>query len=317
MPTLAQLDQLAQRIPARNQQAAKRQQQAGLLQARAAVGKAHPSRSTRQVAQTAAPVLAAAQSQAGLQAQAATQQQLAGLGQQRLSAQQFAGEQRLGRQALAQQAELGSAQRQQQRELGQAALGVQRTLTEDELDRQRRLQSFGFTVDNQIFSNQLQQQEDLAAIDQNLKDAIFGARQTFKMDQGRQQLSNEIQLADFAMMTAKNEDEALNKLQSIQHAHDMKINILEQAYKTISQQIESESAIQRNRLDNEQVEQLAQMKAKLKKDLARSKKTAALAAGMLSAAGMIAGTMMGGPVVGAAGAAVGSAAGTGIAQATT
>jgi hypothetical protein len=288
MATLKQLDQLAQRIPQRNAQAAKRQQAAATLQARAAVGQSSPQQSTRQAAQSVAPALTQAQAQAGQQAAQQSRQQVSQLGQQRLQQQRFQGQQALGRQGLAQQAELGAAQRQQQLELGQGRLGVQRELTQQELRQQQQLAQLGMAKDDQLFQLDIRQKQDLANLGHDLEDKLFNKRLVFDETQGQRKLSNELQLLDMAALHAEDNADLQRRLNQYTHAKEIERILLEAANKRIQQEARGQAGVQQSQRDIDTSKRISQLQRDYKETAQRNQSEAANWGNILSGAGIIA-----------------------------
>lgn len=213
-----------------------------------------------------------------------------------------------GQISLQQQAQ---TQKQTQELTGQA-LAEQSIKAEQNIGRERRnLSELG-----------LKNARLLAAIDEDAKDEIIDRQLEFKRNQAGQALLNERQLQDFAILTARNEQELQDYGQAVQNAYERKSQMYSQAAAVLKQSMSQAYTARERQLDNQSTQRIQAAIQAAEEKARRARNKAAGRAGILQAVftvgGAVAGTLIApgaGTVAGigagtAAGAAVGSALGT-------
>lgn len=309
---LKELDALAQAVPGLNQKAAKQQQAAQRIQARAAVGQADPRQTPAQISQQVGAPLMQAQQQVGQQAQQQTQQTQLGIAGQQAQAQAFQGQQQLAKEGMQQQAQLG--QRVRDLKLGETRADIkqQRQATDKELKQAERLQKLGMEQDNKILQMDLNLRKQLQSLGHDLEDKLFDSRRRFNQDEMGRKFSNERQLADAAILTAKDEADAQRRLQQIQQAAKMKAMILEAAHNRVMQEMDHTTRRGVSDIEKETHRHLAEEARKAKKAQARAKAKATATGNMIQGVFTVAGTAVGAYFGNPA---MGAAAGAGVGQA--
>lgn len=175
-----------------------------------------PGLSGARAAQAIAPAAVQAQAQAGQQAQA-QQQQLTGqqaqlaLGQEQLGAQA-----RTQRAATEQQSMLAQKEREQFERLAQAQQDTKRKITQEDIKAEKNLAQRGLILDNDMFFVSDKQYKDLANIDRGLAQKLFDDRRVFRENELGRGFANEVQLADYAVTKAKNQQELASYQQAIE-----------------------------------------------------------------------------------------------------
>jgi hypothetical protein len=238
VPTADQIRAAAAGYVATDEDAAKRLRDAQSLvfgQAAQQVG------SVRQ-AQALAPQLdqAAADSELKQADQAAqTQTQAGELANQ---AQQQASQQQLEAQSTAQGLQQAQAAGQQQVREAQAEAAQRTQMTQDEQASAARLQQVGMDYDNQLSFMSRKQRDDLAKLGRDVKDRLFTDRLTFEQDEAGRKFSNERQLADYTVATAKSQDELRNKVQLVQQAQQRQEYVVQRAFDVLNQGLDEQYA---------------------------------------------------------------------------
>lgn len=319
---LSELDALARAVPGLNEKAAKQQQAAQRIQARAAVGQAAPGQTPGQISQQVGAPLMQAQQQAGQKAAAQTQQTQLGLGQQQAQQQAFQGQQQLVRQGMQQEAQLGQRVRDLKLSGAKADIRQQRNITDKELKQAERLQHLGMEQDNKILQLDLNIRKELNQIGNDLEDKLFDSRRRFEQDELGRKFTNARQLADAALLTAKNDQDYMDRLQEIEQASKKKALILDIAHKKILQTIEADNRRAVQKISADSKRELAQLANKSKKDVARAQTDAQATSNMINGIATISGAALGAVLAGSAtgglaagqGAAIGAGVGSGFGQ---
>jgi hypothetical protein len=182
-------------------------------------------------------------------------------------------------------------------------------MTETELASKERLQKMGIETDNTLAFLDRNQREALAALGSDVKDKIFDSRLQFSRDEAGRKFTNERQLADFAIATAKNEDQLMRRLSSIKQAAQMESMILDQAEKTLMQGIGRAAQVRQGELDRASKEKLIAMKVAAEKAAMKKKAKRSATSAIIVGAATIAGAVIGGAYTGGAGSAAGAMVG--------
>jgi len=226
--------------------------------------------------------------------QAPTAQQAAGMGAQMAAT---AGEQQVQR------------EQQQLQQAGQLAKLGQ---AEQDLETSKRLSALATGAQQE----QLDQTARLAALDDRVKREIFDNELQFKRDQNDAALFSERQLADYKRLNAQRDQDYNNWAQKSKQMHDRNVATLQTVYDRLAEVEKNNYSIGKQKLDQQQQMELAQLKKetadRLRKAKARAANTAAMWTTGGTVVGAVAGGVFGGPAGAAAGAAIGGAAGSAV-----
>jgi hypothetical protein len=153
----------------------------------------------------------------------------------------------------------------------------------------------------------------VAKLGSEIQDRILTSRLKFQTDQAGQKYLNERQLADFAIMKIKSDEEFADLSQQVQQDTERKLAMMEVAQKKIQQILSNKHLQEQLGLDFEAKKELAEMARAHEKAMAKAKNDAANKAAMWGAAGTVVGAglgSLGGPAGAMAGGAIGGGLGT-------
>jgi len=312
--TLAALDALGRASVDLNKRAVKQKQAADQIQAEVALGQAAPNVSARRAAQTVAPALAAQQSQAATAGATQTTQALASNAQQAAQTEAFQGRRHLAETELAQRGDLANRRREQDAQITRSGMQLQREITGKEQVQAERLAKAGIEQDNSLLQMSLDMRRTLNSLGADLEDKLFDARRRFTEDEMGRKFSNERQLADYAVTSARDNLEFEARMQDMAAAARKRDMLVEASYNKILQTLELDAARENTILSQDTRRELVKMKQQWEKKKAREKAKSSAITTILGAAGMIVGGIYGGPGGAMAGGAVGTAVGAGIAN---
>jgi hypothetical protein len=239
--------------------------------------------------------VAAAQAQPQLQAAAQTQDRVAKVAQASLQQQAAATQVQQQAQALGQQAQQADTARAAQAQLGAADRAQKLQFTQAELAQQAELQKTGLEFDRNLSFMTERQRSDLAKLGRDVKAELFDKRLQFDKDESGRKFTNERQLWDFNVATAKSEDQMKTRQQQLIQAEERKALLLDQAYGKVIQQQQIAFAQAEQRKDHASKRKIGEYIAKLKKQQSDAQSKGAKRAAVLQGA--------------ASGAAIGSAGG--------
>lgn len=207
------------------------------------------------------------------QIQAAAGQVAAQQGQAAVQARQQAAS------GMAEQAQLGMQAEERQRQGVQfdRAMELERTIRQNE----QRLFNMNRGLANQLVTEQMKFQED---------------------ELGRQYL-NDRQLADYALISAKSEEDWLNYEQTVTQLSKRRMQLLETAYAKIKQAMTQDWQLGEQGLDQEHKMYLARAKAEIERKIREEQAASANRAAMFSAGGMLLGVAAGAAIITTGGAA--------------
>lgn len=156
----------------------------------------------------------------------------------------------------------------------------------------------------------------LSNLSRTAENQIVDMNIQFRLDDANRVALNETQLADWAILKAKDGESFKNYAMKSKQMHDRKIQLMEVANKRLTQALEFESKRKEQRLDYETRKKIAKMKADLEEKIRREKAEAANKQAMWSAAGTVVGVgvgaLTGNPAGMAAGASIGGAVGSAV-----
>ena len=165
-------------------------------------------------------------------------------------------------------------------------------------------------------AEQTQLANRLAAVDEQAKQEIFDRRFQFNQDEAGRKFMNDRQLADWAVLKAKSEEEFRNYEQQVDQATRRRLALMEVAQKRILQELEQGYKSGKQKLDQAQARRLRQAAEDMRKRIAREKERAAkrkaifTVAGAVVGAGIGAAVTLGNPAGAMAGAQIGAAGGS-------
>jgi hypothetical protein len=198
--------------------------------------------------------------------------------------------------AAGQQAVTNEAAQQQQRSaLAQQALQSQATQQENILAQQQA----------GLQRQQIQSEADLSTKKRQNIDKIANAQMEFKRDEQGRVEYQESQLMDYAIATAKSEQDLKDTLADIQWATEQELEIMSAANDRLKSLLHGEQQIELQKYSQEQRAALAEYQRSLERELERKQARAANGAMIGGGIGTIAGAYFG-PVGSAAGGAAGS-----------
>ena len=310
MPTLQELDALADQVPIINQKAARQAQAGASYNLQQQVGGAAPTPGTNvnKVAQSVAPQAVQAQAAPVLAAAQQTQQQLGQVAQVGLAQQATTAQTSLANQERSQREELVSRENTQKLEQARADITSRKRVTGAEQASAKRLQALGIEVDNKVQLATLRQREQLSRLGGDVRDKILDSRLRFDRDEMGRKFTNERQLADYVLANAKTEQDFRDKLREMQQVHQRKIQMLEISERKIREAVQRGFISEQQQLDNEQRAKLSQLAAKMREKIQKEKADARNKNSMITGAFTIGGAIVGG-VLGAGAGGVGAAPG--------
>lgn len=160
-----------------------------------------------------------------------------------------------------------------------------------------------------VSGKQREYSDRLSKLGNELKDNLLDQNLEIRKDARGQALLNDRQLADYALSTATSQEELKNYAQAMEQASSREMQMLEQAYNLITQQLTQMASKGELQMNQEQTMRLAQQKQALEQEIARKQRKAANKAGIIGGAFTIAGAAIGAAYTGGAGAPVGAAVG--------
>lgn len=202
------------------------------------------------------------------------------------------------------QAQTARVQATQQNAKGLGQLGQM------ELQNQKALaQERNFGRQQQLEKQQQQNLAKVASLNSQVKRDLFEKNMEFKKDElGRTQF-NDRQLADYALLKARTEEDYANYEQEVGQASEMKMQILKQSYHVITQSMKQMFEQEMSTLDNFQREDLARAQANVQQKIKEEQAKARNRSSLWVAGGTVVGAVIGGVVGAVGGAGVGAAPG--------
>ena len=200
----------------------------------------------------------------------------------------------------------------QEQQVQQAQQQRQLQASEQKIQKVKQLMQ----TKQQLTQQQMENNSALDGLGMNLRQEYVDSVMKFKKDEIGRSVFNERQLADWAALKARNEEEFAEYEQSVLQAIEKKNRIMEQAFKIVSQKLEQDSTAAEQRQDQEAKLKIAAIQKDLQKRQSDARKKAAKSAMLFTTGGTILGAIAGSVVPGAgtaagaaAGAAIGGAAG--------
>lgn len=297
---LNRIRQIASSIPVLNEEAQARLAAGQQLQLQQLAAATPAKQLTTRAIQAIAPQATAqfGQQQQALQQQN-TQMQMAAQEQaQQQSA--AASQQQLEQQALSQQTAQKQAELQQNVNLARQEESTKNKLTDAELASNRRLSAAGLEADNNLSFLSRKQRQDLSNLGRDVKAKLFDARMQFAKDENGRKFSNETQLMDFAVASAKSQLDLQSKMQIMEQTATREIFAMEKAHSQLVQALKNGYLDSKRELDQASRAKLAEMERAMKREIERKKSKANNTKMIVSGSLVIAGAVAGGPVGAAA-----------------
>lgn len=241
---LQELDQLKNSVAGLNQKAAQQEKAALGMSLQSAVQKAPtgPGTATQQ-AQQLAPQATTKAGQIGLQAQQRSQQQQAQLSQQQIQEKAATLAQSLKQKARKENERIFLAEQASGILITNEELSARKRILKEDLAAKKRIQAAGFYYDSSVQFATWQARHSLAKASHAAKSRFMDQRLAFRREQGQLKLSNEQQLFDFAVSSAKSEQDYRNKAQLIEQASVTKLKALGRAQEVLEQKLRIDASI--------------------------------------------------------------------------
>lgn len=195
--------------------------------------------------------------------------------------------------------EQAQKQVQQQGQVGQLALGGQQQ------QAQANTASLQMGAREQSADNAMR----LARISEQAKQELYDKQMQFQKDQQGRALFNEKQLADYAVASAKDENDYRSKVQTMQQVSARDLQIMEHSFELVQKDLEQRIRLAEQQKDQKLQLELTEMKRAAEEAMAAKRAKAANNQAMWQAGGTIVGAAAGGLIGGAPGAMVGASAG--------
>jgi hypothetical protein len=197
---------------------------------------------------------------------------------------------------------LGGQAIQQSLALSREQEQAKNRLSSLEIDSNKRLAQLGLDVDNNLSFMSTKQREDLAKIGGDVKQQLFDSRMQFQKDELGRKFSNDRQLSDWAIASAKDEIELNTRLRELEQASTKELIMLEAANTRIAKALERGYLDDKRELDQNQTKALAQLKMQLDEKIRKKKAKAAndrlIAGGVITIAGVATGGVGGAVLAG-------------------
>jgi hypothetical protein len=154
--------------------------------------------------------------------------------------------------------------------------------------------------------------ERLARLSDQAAREMYDSRVKFQQDELGRTFWNERQLADYAKLEARSQEELKSYAQKTDQITKDALRIQEAAYRKLEEALQNEQALREQGMNDAQIRELQGLKARAERDIQRKRADAAARSGMFATIGTIAGAVIGGIYTGGAGAPAGAAAGAAI-----
>lgn len=295
-------------FPGQEDEEAKRLKAAKLLTLQGASGQLTPQSTFKQAGQLGAQVTQGVGQQAAQQVQQAGQQAVA-LTTEQLQQKALQDKQRLAEQELSQKSFLSGQERAQGLALSSEARQSQERLTSSEISEAKRLSKLGLETDANLSFLTRKQREDLSSLGSDVKEQIFDSRLQFERDETGRKFSNERQLADYAILTAKNEADLRAKADIMQLMSQREIQLMGAAEAKVRESLRASYADRGRELSQTSKEYVLNIANEAEKKIKKKKAAAANRSAIITGVFQVAGAVIGAVYTGGTGAGVGAAAG--------
>jgi hypothetical protein len=298
---LNRIRQLSANVPILNEEAQARLQAGQQIQLQQLAASAPAKQLTTRAIQAMAPQITQQFGQQALQQQAAGQQMQMAAAQQAVQQQGAIQQQAAAQQELAQKAAQQQAELQQNVGLARQEEATKNKLTDGEIASNNRLAAAGIEADNNLSFLSRKQREDLSNLGRDVKAKLFDSRIQFARDENGRKFTNERQLMDFAVASAKSQQELAQKLQTMEQVATREIYMMETAAAKMSQALQNGYLDGKRELDQASRARLVELKAAADKEIAKKKAYASnmkmIMGGLTIAAGVATGGVAGGAMI--------------------
>lgn len=187
--------------------------------------------------------------------------------------------------------------------------------------KQQQQQVQARQVQQEIQLDYLQQKtaDNIASMDNRLKNEILDKELRFRRDNAGQTLFNQRQLADWAVLKSKNQQDYRNYEQFMRQTQSRKLYTMQHAYDVLANTLKNNQTADGKRLDRETKLRIVKAKRDMQAKIQRENNAAANRMAAWQAGGTIVGSAVGsyfGPAGAVAGGTIGSATGSVIARST-
>ncbi len=196
----------------------------------------------------------------------------------------------------------------------QAAQGAQQLGQLGMQAQQQANQLHNQTQQRNLNQKSFEGESRLARLDQNMKKELFDGRLSLQNDIANNRFMSERQLADLALLKGVSAEKLQDYQQTINHATQRKLQMMEVAYKKIVAAKQQASAMKNQKAQQQLDEKLVMLKRAAEKRASNKANTAGIFGSILTGALTVIGGIYGGPGGAAAGAGVGQAATGAMAQ---
>lgn len=180
-------------------------------------------------------------------------------------------------------------------------------------DQQAQAQSNVAGLRQGARQQELDNVQKFAQVSEAAKQEMFDKQMNFTKDEQGRTFFNERQLADFARLTADNDEQFKDYAQNAEQLNKRKLQSMEHAYKITMQDLQQKQNLAEQKKDQQAQLQINQIRKEIEEKMQRERARAANRAAAWQAGGMIvgaaAGAFVGGPAGAMAGAQLGGAAG--------
>lgn len=200
---------------------------------------------------------------------------------------------------------------------GQQAVGLadNQAKVQQEIQRQglqegqRQAQSQAFTTGQQVQSEEAANRQKIAQLGQDAQAELFDRQMKFQKDElGRTQF-NDRQLADYAVTSARSQEQYKNYQQAAQLAYSRNLQVMQTAYNKLDEALRNEDDLRQQGYDQAAITEMHQARNNMQQRIRQETANIANRMSVWAAGGSIVGGVLGGYYGGAGGAAIGSAAG--------
>jgi hypothetical protein len=286
------LNQLANNVPDLEKQSATQNKSARMALLAQQLGQ--PQVQNVQQAQQVALQNKAVEGQQRVQDLEQSQKRLGAIGSMALEQQSQAGQETLARQEMAQESELQGKSNAMAQRLQNENLESRKRMTQSDIEASNKLQALGKEYDSRLQFATTKQREDLARLGNGIKQELIDSRLAFDKDERGRAFSNSRQLFDYAVVTAKNEQEYNNKIRAIKNAADEEAQTMNDINTRLATILERGWLEQEGDLDREAEIKLVNMRNAVEQRAAKAKAKAANNLAMGQAIGTLAGAVIGG-----------------------
>lgn len=273
---------LAQQYPSIDPEAEAREQAALGFQKQQAIGSAQPSGNVRAQAQQMGAAFTGASAQLGATQMQNRMENANATGQLGLAQQRQAAQAELSSTGVAQGEGIANRGNQLAATSQAGDIAARKQITQAQIAQAQKLNQLGIDQDNRLNFLTIKQREQLAALGEDLQQELFDNQMKFTKDERGRAFSNERQLQDYMIVSAKDEESLMDNMQQMQQTSERKIYLMEAAHAQLKAALERGFLKNKQDLDNASKLRIAQYAADMEKKIAREKAKAAARGQMIS-----------------------------------